>query len=446
MRRRLFWKMWLIIATGVVAMIYVIGLVTSNAEEDMSIIHIEDREQLRRWCSEAETLFLSGDLPALNRWLHQLERQENTWVSVARSDIHFFAGDPAKGEYSDDYSLGRNVDWKIHLYFVENPVMELPFSDGSASLLIRLPDRMRPGSYWNYVKLSLQVLLPMVLLALVAVVLYRHIMLPLRQLGKATRAFSRGNFDVRVQKLLGNRRDELTDLAITFDLMAARIGELIVNQRQLISDLSHELRTPLTRLDIAVEGLLQDGKRSANLERVRRESVHVRKLVEDTLTLAWMDNERPRLHDETLDLVDLLDVVIRDARFEFPDRIITAELPQEAVLERSSHRSLGQALENIIRNALRYSPVGESVYIALQNQGDDYSLRICDSGPGVPEQYLEAIFRPFFRIDPSRQAANSGFGLGLALARRQLAAVGGCVYARNRDAGGLLMQVTLPKT
>ena len=446
MNRRLLWKLCLIIATGTVALFYFIDQAVTHTEEDMSMLTQADRETIRAWGKKAETFYEQGELEALNQWLAELEQAENTWVSVASANIQHIAGSSLEGQYVYGYNLGRDVEWKVHLYFEHNPVMEVPFSSGKASFLIQLPESMRPGVYWEQTRIVLQIILPMILLGILSLVLYQHIMSPLRQLELATRQFSQGNLDVRVRQLLGNRDDELSQLSSTFDRMAARIGELIISQRQLIADLSHELRTPLARLDIAVEALFKDPHRNENLERIRRESRHIRKLVDDTLTLAWLDTEQPQLKSESLDLVDLIDVLIEDARFEFPNRTLSSNLPDSAPVENSSHLALGQALENILRNAMRYTPAGKKVTVDLHSNKDKYQVTIQDEGPGVPDQHLKSIFKPFFRVDASRMANSESFGLGLALSQRQIEAIGGKVWAKNRHSGGLEMQVDVPKS
>ncbi len=248
---------------------------------------------------------------------------------------------------------------------------------------------------------------------------------------------------------MGSRSDEFTELAITFDKMTERISELITSQRQLISDLSHELRTPLARLDIALEklksGKVIDLDQDQAIHRVERESAEIRKLVEDTLTLAWLENERPSLQQEDLDLVDLIDVVTEDARFEFPDRTIKTHLPDRAPLPKSNHRALGQALENIIRNGMRYTPAGSSLEVCLSETPNNYRIDIKDQGPGIPEAHLEKIFQPFYRVDSARSGEDSGYGLGLALAKRQVFAIGGELRANNQLPKGLMMTITLPR-
>lgn len=455
MNRRLFWKLCLIIATGVVAFFYVINLLSLETEEGMSFLAEEDQQQLIIWGKEAESLYLSAAPDLLQGWLTELKQQENTWVSIASFDVSHIAGEPLALPFDAEYNLGRSVEWKVHLYFDENPVMELPFADGNTSFLIQLPERMRPGSHLGYTQVVMQIILPMILMGLLSMLLYQHIMSPLKKLERATKEFSRGNFNVRVKKLLGNRSDELSELANTFDQMAARVGELIINQRQLIADLSHELRTPLTRLDIAVESFEQNHNPRENIERINKESRHIRKLVEDTLTLAWLENEQPHLQEESVNLVDLVDILVEDAKFEFPEHHIEIILSdakaasksssEPYVIANSSHRALGQALENIIRNALRYTPKGKTVSIHIDTLTEGYRVNISDQGPGVEEQYLTSIFKPFFRIDKSRAADSNSFGLGLALAQRQLAAIKAKVSAFNHAQGGLCMSILIPQ-
>ena len=444
MSRKLLWKFLLILTTGTVSLFYLINYFASQAEADMSLIDQVYRDEIKAWGHEAETLFYADDDSALREWVQLLEQRENTQASVVQYQYQQTAGNLSNKNYYVAYSFGRNVDWPIHLHFEHTPLMEVPFEQGQVSFLVLLPERMKPGDHLSMIRVVLQVVFPLVIMTLLAILLYRHIMQPLSRLQYATRDFSRGDYSVRVSDWMGGRNDELTELANTFDKMAAHIGNQIINQRQFIADLSHELRTPLTRLDIAVESAKSDNDVEQNLNRVDRESKNIRRLVEDSLALAWLDNEKPQLDTETLDLVDLLDVIIDDARFEFPQCQILTELPETAPIGQTNHLAIGQAVENILRNALRYTPDGGHVEINLLTEKRHYLIEIKDSGPGVPEVFLETIFQPFFRVDKSRHANGNSFGLGLSLARRQIQAIGGEVFARNRHHGGLAMMIKLP--
>jgi two-component system sensor histidine kinase PfeS len=444
MNKRLLWKLCITIAAGTVVMYWAINNLTRTTESQMSFIDQHYQQILLGYGAEAERLYRAGDMVQLGDWLTGLQARENTWAAVVSADIKPLAGSQLAPEFTERFRLGRDVRWKIHLYFKDNPVMDFPFADNKTFFVITLPQRMRPGEYWHYAQVLLQIALPLLVLIIVSFVLYRHVMQPLRQLESAARQFSEGKFDVRVRNALGARNDELTLLAETFDRMAERTGALIITQRQLIADLSHELRTPLARVDIA----LQCAERNLvapkeTFQRIARDSKVMRELVEDTLTLAWLENEKPLLAKENLDLVDLLDSIIDNARFEFPQQHIASDLPPEAALV-SCQRSLGQAIENIVRNALKHTQIHGEVRITLQARGHDWCLLIEDQGPGVPEEHLQNIFKPFFRMGLIGERERSGFGIGLALAQRQIEAASGQIEARNLPHGGLQMIILLP--
>ncbi|MGE6661046.1 histidine kinase sensor domain-containing protein [Pseudomonas sp. NPDC077408] len=441
MNRRLFWKLCLGVALGSVALFWVIARLSGQAEEQMSFIDAEHQRTLREYGAQAEVLYRAGDEKALREWLRMLQQREQTWAAIIDPQLHALTGSELSERFMREFSLGRDPSWKIHLYFQENPIMDVPFADGQLRFLIQLPQRMRPGHYWYPARLLLELVLPLVLLVCGCLLLYRHLMQPLRRLEQATRQFSEGDYTARAGALLGSRRDELAGVAETFDAMAERIGGLIIDQRQRLAEMSHELRTPLARIEMAVSLAEQGGDTAALLPRIRQDCSAMRRLVEDALTLSWLETERPTLRDETLDLTDLLDSILDDARFEYPDRQIETQLPAEAELVGSCHRALGQAIENIVRNALDHTPPGKKVWVELQAEAQSYRLDIIDQGPGVPPQWLERIFQPFERVSGDRP----GFGLGLALAQRQIGAIGGRLAATNHEQGGLCMTIWLPR-
>lgn len=461
MNKPLMWRLCLTIAAGTVLLFWAVDVLTKRTEHRMSYIEEIHQQSLKQMGETAERILaLEGD-EALSQWVEQLKEKEQTWIAVVKADVDPQFGSKLPQRYIENFRLGRSVDWKIHLYFKENPIMDVTFEGGVFSernlhFLVQLPQRMRPGAYLQYTHWILQLFLPLILLIIVSLILYRHVMRPLQQLEKATRQFSKGNYQVRVRNLLGNRNDEIAALADTFDGMTSKIGTLIITQRQLIADLSHELRTPLARLDMAVDCIASGINSDDSLERLRKESITMRQLVEDTLTLAWLENEKPCLNDEEVDLIELLELLVDDARFEYSDRQIETQFPDAVILPKSSHRALAQALENIIRNALRYTPKQGSVTILVKQSDDTCYLQITDQGPGVPEEHLTNIFRPFFRVEKARRQQHSqaeqdassesktgGYGLGLALARRQIEAVGGSIEARNAQEGGLRIRIWL---
>lgn len=452
-------KLFCIIAAGTVALFWAIDLFIHKTEKSMSFIAQEYQQELVEYAEKAEHIYTNDGDAALENWLNTIQKKEQTWAAVVTSTVTTLANGVLSEQFVKGHTLGRSVEWKIHLYFDHNPIMDIPFSDNSARLLIRLPQRMRPGAYFAYADLGLQVALPFVLLSLLTLVLYRYLMSPLRKLEKATQQFSQGNFDVRINASLGDRNDELTALGDNFDHMADLTSKLIVSQRQLLSDLSHELRTPLTRIDMAIDFVEQGIDPNTALARLRYESSNMRYLVEDTLTLGWLNTEMPKCKGEIFDLSELVSVICEDARFEYPDQVVIQKGLEQALIT-SSQQGLSQAIENVIRNALHHTPPHKQVIVSLVSQHNLFTLHIQDDGTGVPEDLVEDIFKPFFQVDKSRVVSDvdrppasakghRGFGLGLALAQRQIEAVNGVIKAQNHythtgQIAGLKITIDLP--
>ncbi|MBN3562245.1 histidine kinase sensor domain-containing protein [Aliamphritea spongicola] len=428
MSRKLFWKLSLILSLGSIVLVWLVSTLSLTLESNASKIAAEHKAELRALGQQAEHLIQQGDRAAASRWVNALRAEEGVFVSIVRVHEETLVDFDVEMPRGQSMELGRSVEWGIHLYH-DNPLMELPFSDGSASLVIELPQRMRPGQWWPYMHFALHTLVPLLLMIVISVLLYRHVMRPLQQLEHATRQFMAGDFAIRVGPQLKGRSDELARLAATFDAMAARIGSLIQTQRHLINDLSHELRTPLQRLNLALSSGRADKE-----QRIYREAGLMQKLVEDTLSLAWLDNAAYKPEPVPVDIRALLEVIVDDARYEYPDRDIQLQVPDQQIWVAGSERSLGQACENIIRNAVRHSPDGP-VTVRLIRQAETVEIWVRDQGPGVPEKLLDAIFKPFFRVDKSRERETGGFGLGLALARRQLESIAARVKAQNCNDG-----------
>lgn len=454
MKNRLLWKLLFVIAVGTVVFFWLIDLISHHTEESMSFIDVSYREELREYASEAERILYEEGEDALNVWVKDLEQKEGTWIAITNYSLNTLANTKLSQSYIDNFWLGRSLEWKIHLYFAENPTMDIFFEDGINRFLIQLPQRMRPGNNLLIVDLVLQIAIPFLLLCLITFVLYRHMMKPLKKLEKATRQFSDGQLDVRASDGLSPRHDELTKLASTFDHMADRISTLITDQRQLLADLSHELRTPLTRLNIAVDCVEQNLDSDKALERLRYESSNMQGLIDDALTLVWFNTESPKLALEDLEITSLLQVIVDDARYEFSQHRVSLIQSEHELFIKSAQQALTAALENIIRNALFHTPTGKTVTVELAQKTDSLTIEIRDQGCGVAEEYLEKIFKPFFRLkqdshdnERSVSSKKSGYGLGLALAKRQVIALGGSIYAENlsnEQGTGLMVCIQLP--
>ncbi len=287
--------------------------------------------------------------------------------------------------------------------------------------------------------------------------LARYLAAPVGRIRHAAQRIALGDLSARVEPNRFPRgRDELTGLAIDFDAMAERMENLVAAQSRLLGDVSHELRSPLTRLNLALELARRgdEAKRAAAFERIEREAARLDALIGELLTLSRLENGlRAENLQKIVDLSALAREVAADADFEAQNagRGVRATFSGEesGVNVRGDAELLRRALENVARNAARHTDANSEVEISLvpvKNGKDGWVLRVRDHGPGVPEEELNAIFRPFYRVEGARERAefDRGTGLGLAIAERATHAHGGKIGAKNADGGGLEVEIWLP--
>ena len=284
------------------------------------------------------------------------------------------------------------------------------------------------------------------IVGLVCYLLGLYLTSPLKKLQSTVKSFAEGNLDARISPQLGRRNDELADLGREFDHMAERIEALISSQKRLLADISHELRSPLARLSVALELVRKnvDGRSLPALDRMEQESDRMNQLVGQLLTLTRLESGAERVPPETVALEDLLQEVIDDADFEAKSlnkRVQAIHVDQCRV--QGSSELLRSAIENVVRNAIRYTALGSAVEVSLTWRLDTAVLTVRDHGPGVPSGDLQHIFEPFYRVSEARERASGGVGLGLSIADRTVKLHGGKIRAENAD-GGLLVTIELP--
>uniref|UniRef100_Q47I70 histidine kinase n=1 Tax=Dechloromonas aromatica (strain RCB) TaxID=159087 RepID=Q47I70_DECAR len=268
--------------------------------------------------------------------------------------------------------------------------------------------------------------------------------MPIRQLRQGFDAAANGELDVRVGPGMGQRRDELADLGRDFDRMTERLQSVVEGQKRLLHDVSHEMRSPLARLQAAVGLARQQPERMEDfLARVERESERMNRLVGELLTLSRLEAGSAGALSP-VDMEELLAQLVEDARFEGAARQVVIDyVPGKMAEVLADTELLHRAIENVVRNALRFSPPGGVVRIEAETQNDGvFHIRVLDQGPGVAEADLEAIFTPFYRGAAPRD--DDGYGLGLAIARRVVQVGNGTIRASNVTGAGLLVSIELP--
>ena len=252
-----------------------------------------------------------------------------------------------------------------------------------------------------------------------------------------------GELSARIAPDMADRKDELGLLARAFNAMAERREKERSREKELLSAVSHELRSPLTRLSVAVELLRREKVSPELLDRLSLEAERMDALIASILEYSRMESRESRF--SLVDVAELVRETAEDVRFEGSMRgcLVEASLPGTYFLEGNADM-LRRAVENVLRNALRYTPDDGCVSVRLETTRNGCRIVVEDGGPGVPAEALEQIFRPFFRVDASRQRASGGTGMGLAIAESAVRAHHGRIWAANREGGGLCVTMELP--
>jgi two-component system, OmpR family, sensor histidine kinase CpxA len=278
---------------------------------------------------------------------------------------------------------------------------------------------------------------------------------PIGRLRSAARHLANGELATRVPEPDGEERlfggDEIQGLVHDFNHMAEQLEQLVGAQKMLVRDVSHELRSPLARLSVALELAREEAPEvmTEHLQRIEREAGRLNLLIGQLLRLSSMESTNASTHMELFHLQNLIDDLLPDAEYEAQQRSCTVRVLGHCdCMIRGNPELIYRAIENVLRNAIRYSGQESIVDLAVHCEeragARAVTLDISDRGPGVPESELEHIFRPFYRLDAARERDTGGFGVGLAIADRAVRLHHGEVRANNRPDGGLVVSLRLP--
>jgi signal transduction histidine kinase len=384
--------------------------------------------QLRqaRWAYE------TGGQPALQRFFDTVHRI-------------YDASGILTDEKGTDLLTGQDRSYLIRRARQRRPYQ---FFRANNSMVARAAD---DGRYWYFYEISGQavgtwffewdhvfVLLAAILLCYW---LALHLTEPVRQLQKAVEQFGRGDLSARVGS---KRRDELGQLARTFDRMAGRIETLLAAERRLLLDVSHELRSPLARLGVAVELARSGAHVDVNLDRIQKESDRLNSLVCQLLQVTRAEGDPTQLRREPVRVDELVQQLVDDSTIEAQAHGCKLEYERrQPVTVEGDPELLRRAVENVIRNAIRYAPRETAVEVSLARNNGTAVLDVRDRGPGVPDEALPRIFDAFYRVDSDRARSSGGVGLGLSIARRAIELHKGAIRARNARPG-LEVEMELP--
>ena len=445
--RSLFLKifMWFWLAAAVMAGVWNLMFWLSLAEIPVPGSHGAFGEALKLYAESAVQVYDREGSQAFAQYVRRSKQDSGT-------EIYLFDGNaaPVSGPVTDDaaniarevrdtqknashiflgrLSWGRPVTGPSGKHYI--------FVSRLRQAVLPRPSAVSPG----------RVIASILVVGLVCYLLALYLTSPVKKLQATVKNFAEGNLEARVSPELGNRRDELADLGREFDHMAGRISLLISSQKRLLADISHELRSPLARLSVALELARKNsnGKAAGPLDRIEQESERVNQLVGQLLTLTRLESGAEHVPPETVILEDLVQQIIDDANFEAKplNREVKATQLDHCRVQGSSEL-LRSAIENVVRNAIRYTAEGSAVEVSLVWRLNTAVLRVRDHGPGVPESELQHIFEPFYRVSEARERTSGGTGLGLSIADRTIKLHGGSIRAENAK-NGLIVTMELP--
>jgi two-component system, OmpR family, sensor histidine kinase CpxA len=394
-----------------------------------------------------------GGAPAASAYLEKLNRDAHL-----RACLFDSVGDQVAGQGCETFkdmiprmTAPKTSHFSIK-YGIARVAVMLPGSNAREYIFAtELPAGPRAAFGINLATIAFRWTVALLVSGFVCYLLARYLTSPILRLRKASQQLAAGDLSTRAAAEAEHRRDELGELVRDFNIMADRIEELISRQRQLIYDLSHELRSPLTRLNIALDLGRQRKGNDPAFDHIEQDLERLNEMVERMLTLAKLDTSATPVQMQPVSLTGIVARIIRDAEFESRGRGVMIKFTaDEEYSIQGNEELLYSAVENVIRNAIRYTEAQTSVEIELQRRDAEDTPSICliirDYGQGVPQEELANIFQPFYRVANARDRQSGGTGLGLAIADRVVRIHGGMICARNVIPRGLRIEIKLPSS
>ncbi len=449
--RKLYWKIFLSFWLATILIIITTAWVTSEIAQKSSI---PAREQvfMDSYANAAVATFELGKHQLLKKWLQQtgMSKKMSLYLLSSSGEIISNQLPPLQvKQISTNLSEGKLDEGLLKF---GNIVVSHEILSPSHTTYRLVAVSEKPLAHFveiPWAGLGIRLAIAMFISGLICYLLSIYLTQPLRMLRIAAKSIATGKLNTRVGQFKGHYRDEIAELSDEFDRMAEKVENLVHSRERLLQDISHELRSPLTRLQLAIEL----GRKKVNqlapseFSRMELECQRLNSLIGEILEFARLDKLSLQLHKTIVNLPALVSQIIEDANFEFPEKKIELKLGSSTSCKLElDEKLIYRALENIIRNAVRYTSLDPkiNVFLSFNQNNKEVHIDIEDNGPGVPEDQVEKIFNPFYRVDRSREKKTGGYGLGLSIAQQAINLHNGNIQALNRKQGGLLIRISLP--
>lgn len=410
-----------------------------------------DLAQVGPNAQKAGEVFEQSGAEALATTLQATEKSTGvsaTFFDDSGNELSGRAAPPESRELIERAAQSRELEFN---FAGRNTVVARPIVTARGQRYTYVAHIPRPPFQPIWQTLGLRLLISLVIGGIFCFWLARYLTTPLLKLRTTTNELAEGNLGARVGTKLSRRRDEVGQLGRDFNVMAERLESMVKAQQRLLGDISHELRSPLARLGVALGLARQRAGTEANgaLDRIERESDNLNEMISQLLTLTRLESGTDGRQRTEVDLAALVRDVAEDADYEARSQNRAVQVvSSDSCSIKGVEELLRSAVENVVRNAVRYTPEGTAVEVALRKQNggsDNFAvISVRDRGQGVPEDSLEKIFRPFYRTEDARdRQSGGGTGLGLAITERAVRMHGGSVQAANAAGGGLTVEMRL---
>jgi signal transduction histidine kinase len=367
---------------------------------------------------------------------------DRTLIVDPAGRVVFDAQGELQGQSLDAKLLEQGAPVVVDGARVATVLLTTPDLSGHTALEAQFTDTVNRAVLWAALLVALASLAAAALLS-------RHLVAPLRRLTLAAEALARGDLAQRVQV---QSRDEIGELGQAFNAMAADLQSAAAQRRRMTADVAHELRNPLSVIRGNLEAMI-DGVYPADVDHVQpiyEETMLLQRLVEDLRLLSLADDGQITLNRSDVDVRALLNGVASGAQAMAQEKGIALQVdagaPGDAplIVEGDASR-LRQVLNNLIGNALRYTPPGGTIALHAAQDAGHVTLSVADTGPGIPDRDLPHIFERFYRGEAARDRASGGSGLGLAIAHALVEAHGGTIQVQSHVGQGTTFTLVLPR-
>jgi two-component system, OmpR family, sensor kinase len=462
---RLFWKFFIFFFLAQLTAVVGVGVAIWWQINQSTLANegIESSRPARTVVEAAATTLQFGGVDGLKQMLKSWQNRPMPQVHVVDADHHellnrqlsaktLSAAQALVASETAEHFIKQVTlpNGQAYILFVPKPTKNAmsPIGDKSPSLTIN--NRHRPHATWQHLFPFKPLAAGTIVSFLFAFLLAWYFSKPIKRLRYAFAQASEGNLAVRVDETIGRRHDELADLGRDFDGMASRLDALLKGQTRLLHHVSHELRSPLARIQMAL-GLAEQKPDNIqqSLLRIEREAVRMDRLISGLLEFSRVESGVVSIQKEPCRLSLIIDAVIEDAQIEAQSKHIQFHQACKAPIDVFAQPDLlASAIENVVRNAVKYAPEHSIIKVACESSAQKVLLTIADEGAGVQDAELDTIFKPFIRGQSGTHT--EGHGLGLAIAKQVIEAHSGQIVAKNKkDAAGkktlgFCVEISLP--